>query len=138
PPAYERPETACEANMTRQYSRRVLLPLLPEALHPAVGRLAEFVEQSPVRNPQSAIGTLRLLEVERAATGEVLLNVGDAGEKPCFPGWDVLRRLGGEVAEVSAFTAEEEPEAGSPVLVAGRFRRGGPFPAALLANPPQQ
>jgi predicted dehydrogenase len=137
-PADERPETAYEANMIRQDVRRVLLPLLPEALHPAVGRLAEFVEQSAVRNPHSGIGKLRLLEVERAATGEVLLSVGDAGEKPCFPGWDVLRRLGGEVAEVSAFTAEEEPEAGAPVLVSGRFERGGLFQVALLPNRPDE
>jgi predicted dehydrogenase len=136
-PADQRPETAYEASMIRQDVRRVLLPLLPEALHPAVRRLAEFVDRTPAYGAsQSAIGRFRLLEVERAATGEVLGNLDAAGEKPCFPGWDVLRRLGGELAEVSAFTAEEEPKAGAPVVLCGRFERGGLVQATLLPRQP--
>src|ERR671935_236752 len=75
----------------------------------------------------SPVGTFRLLEVERVATGEVLNGVRAEGQKPAFPGWDVLRTLGGEVQEVSAFADRDELRPGDPVLVAGRFEQGGVF-----------
>ncbi len=130
-PADQRPETAYEAGMIRQDVRRVLLPLLPEASHPALRRLAEFIDLTTA-SMLSPVGTFRLLEVERAATGEVLYNLDIAGAKPCFPGWDVLRRLGGEIAELSAFTLDEELGPGDVVVLAGRFERGGLFQETLL------
>src|SRR5262249_59000231 len=72
---------------------------------------------------------VRLIELERTSSGPVLL--GD-GTKPSFPGWDVLRALGGEIAEVSAFAAREEAAPEEPLLLAGRFEGGGLFRAALL------
>ena len=33
----------------------------------------------------------------------------------------MLRRLGGEIAELSAFAAKEEAEPGEPILLNGRF-----------------
>ena len=136
-PADQTPEIGYEAGMICKDVRRVLLPLLPEALHPAVRRLAEFTRPIVDSSVQFAIGAFRLLEVERAATGDVLGIPGGAGAKPCFPGWDILRRLGGEIAEVSTFAASEEPDASDPVLIAGRFESGGLFQMTLLPDQPE-
>src|SRR4051812_11760406 len=65
------PETAYEAGMIRDDTGYVLLPLLPEALHPAVQRLAGFVGRRGRPAGPSPVGEFRLLEVERAETGEV-------------------------------------------------------------------
>src|SRR5262249_26357934 len=53
------------------------------------------------------------------------------------PGWDVLRRLGGEIAEVSALAASEEPASDEPLLVAGCFEKGGLFRALFLPSQPE-
>jgi hypothetical protein len=74
------------------------------------------------------------VEVERAATGPALL--GDEAE-PALPGWDVLRRLGGEVAEVSAFTERPELSADAPLFVSGRFERGGQFQESFRPRQPE-
>lgn len=136
-PADKTPEIAYEAGMIRQDVRRALVPLLPESLHPAILRLAEYIERGAAPST-SAIGSFRLLEIERAATGEALTNLDHVGTKPSFPGWDVIRRLGGEVAEVSAFAALDELEPGAVVLLAGRFERGGLFQTTLLPNQPDE
>ncbi len=121
------PDAAYEAAMIQKDTGRVLLPLLSEALHPGVVRLAELVRSGarPLVEP-------RLIEVERWAAGPVLLDTGSGGHRPAFPGWDVLRAIGGEVAEVSALAPHEELSPEEPVLVAGRFERGLLFQAALV------
>src|SRR5262249_48829892 len=65
----------------------------------------------------------------RWATDQVLF---DNGHRPGFPGWDVLRALGGEVAEVSALAPHEELTVEQPVLLSGRFERGLLFQSALV------
>src|SRR5258707_712445 len=67
---------------------------------------------------------------------QIVACAGVAGHKPSLPGWDVLRRLGGEVLEVSALAEGEVLEAGEPVLLAGRFEPGGLFQVALLPARP--
>src|SRR5262249_23876271 len=119
-------DVAYEAAMIQGDTKRALVPILPEALHPAVVRLAGLA-----RDRAGPGGALRLVEAERAG-GEVLLDAGMEGHKPSLPGWDVLRALGGEVAEVSAFAEHEEVEGGSPLVVAGRFEKGGLFRLSLL------
>jgi predicted dehydrogenase len=131
-PADGTPDIAYEAALLARDTGRLLVPILPEGLHPSVRRLAEFVDRAPGKSP---VGAFQALLVERASPGEVLENTGVAGLPPAIPGWDVLRRLGGEVAEVSALAAGEEPAAGEPLLLAGRFERGGLFQVTLL---PQQ
>ncbi len=130
-PADQSPEAAYEAAMLQKDTGCVLLPLLPAALHPAVRRLASFVERPGGNTAESAIGSFVLLDMEIAARGEVLGGL-EAGGKPSFPGWDLLRALGGEVQEVTAFAEGEELLSGAPVLLAGRFARGGLFRATLL------
>ncbi len=76
--------------------------------------------------------TARLIEIERWSAEEILLEAEEEGHRPGLPGWDVLRLLGGEVAEVSALTGPEELECGHPVLLAGQFVSGGLFQASYL------
>jgi predicted dehydrogenase len=131
------PEVAYEAALLQKDTGYVLFPVLPEALHPALRRLADFVERpGPGQPGRSPVGAFRLLEVERASAGEVLDNLDAEGHKPALPGWDVLRLLGGEVIEVSALAEGEALEAGAPVLLAGRFERGGLFQVTLLPHRP--
>jgi len=96
-------------------------------LHPGVVRLAELVRSGtrPLVEP-------RLIEVERWATEAVLLETGTHGHRPAFPGWDVLRALGGEIAEVSALAPREELTTEEPVLLSGCFERGLLFQMALV------
>src|SRR5262249_17041739 len=60
-----------------------------------------------------------------------------ADQRPCFPDWDVLRTLGGEILEVSALALAEYVEAGEPVLLTGRFEHGILFEASMLPRQPQ-
>ncbi|HEY7315772.1 MAG TPA: Gfo/Idh/MocA family oxidoreductase [Gemmataceae bacterium] len=131
-PPDQTPEIAYEAAMIRNDTGCVLLPLLPEATHPAVRRLAEFVRRKD--GNASPIGAFRLLEMERGVKDEVLDGVWIAGQKPSFPGWDILRIVGGEIQEVSAFAEDEELREGEPMLLAGRFEQGGLFQATLLPH----
>jgi predicted dehydrogenase len=129
-PPDQTPEIAYEAAMIQNDTGCVLLPLLPESTHPAIRRLTEFVCRKDGNN--SPIGTFRLLTMERSVEGELLDGVWIAGHKPSFPGWDILRTIGGEIQEVSAFAEAEELREGVPVLVAGRFEQGGLFHVQLL------
>jgi predicted dehydrogenase len=123
------PEVAYEAAMMQQDTGYVLLPLLPRGLHPGVARLRGLLGQSP---EAGGVGPLVLLEVEASETGEVLLGIDEEARKLGFPGWEVLRAVGGEVEEVSAFAEADELRPGEPVLLSGRFSRGGLFQVTLL------
>jgi predicted dehydrogenase len=124
-PAGDGPEIAYEAGMIRDDVQCVLLPVLPAALHPAVRRLAEFIRHGKEGEDGSPVGEFLVLEVERAG-------VAATGGKAAFPGWDVLRALGGEVAELSALATAEEASPEQPVLLSGVFERGGLFQVTLL------
>src|SRR5262245_27849484 len=110
-PADEKPDLAYEAAMIQADTKHQLAPILPEALHPAIARLAEFLDRE---GPSSPIGAFRLFTMERCASGEVLILYGE-GREPAIPGWDILRRVGGELGEVSSFADGEGLEAGQPV-----------------------
>ena len=130
-PADETPDIAYEADLIRQDTGRVLFPLLPGSTHPAVHRLANFIGLSVKdKNGALPIGAFRLLEMEQVAPPP-------ADGKPTFLGWDLLRTLGGEIAEVSGFAAGEHAVAGETVLASGRFERGGLFQVTFLPDPPE-
>jgi hypothetical protein len=74
----------------------------------------------------------RLVEIERWSAEEVLLDADEEGHRPGLPGWDILRMIGGEVAEISALCGSDELEAGEPILLAGQFALGGLFQATYL------
>jgi hypothetical protein len=83
------------------------------------------------------VGTFVLLEMDWQDPGEVLLDGDIPGHKPGLPGWNLLRRLGGEISEVLAFTPGEEVEPGRPVLLTGQFQQPGLFRALLLPGRPE-
>jgi predicted dehydrogenase len=126
-PAGPSPDIAYEAAMIRDDTHCVLLPLLPEALHPAVRRLSELA-RTDGDEP-------RLLEMERWSTEELVLSA-EEGRGPGLPGWDVLRAVGGEIAELFAVAGvPEELTPGEPLVLSGRFTDGLLFQVTLL---PQQ
>jgi predicted dehydrogenase len=130
-PPDDSPDTAYEAAMIQGDTHCLLLPLLPHSLHPALQRLAKLIGQG-------AIGPLRLIEIEQADRGSVLLDAGTSGFKPSVPGWDLLRLLGGEIVEVSGFAENEELTGETPLLLSGRFQKGGVFQATFLPNCPEE
>ncbi|MCI0457555.1 MAG: hypothetical protein L0Z62_11345, partial [Gemmataceae bacterium] len=127
-PADHSPDTAYEAAMLQADTRRLLFPLLPDALHPAIRRLAELAQ---------ADAPLRLIEIERCSAEALLLEHDIPGHKPGLPGWDVLRALGGEVGEVFGYAPEEELTPDQPLLLAGQFERGGLFQVTYVPHHPE-
>lgn len=124
------PDPAYEAAMIQRDTRRVLLPLLTEFLHPGVARLTDMIQTE-----DGPLGTFQLVELERWGPPGMVW-AGDRTEdfKATLPGWDVLRTLRGEVAEVFGFAADEAAAPDGPLLVAGRFERGGLFRATFYPN----
>jgi predicted dehydrogenase len=126
-PADQTPDIAYEAALLQGDSHCVLLPLLPDALHPGIGRLAELI-----RSPGGPVGPVRLLELELTSPDAVVLEAEAAAHRHSLPAWNVLRLLGGEIVEVSAFAARENIAPEEPLLLTGRFERGGLFRTSFL------
>jgi hypothetical protein len=126
-PADHTPDTAYEAAMIQGDSGKVLLPLMTEAFHPGVIRLAQLVQTE-----SSQHGAWRLVALEQWAPTGVLIPNDSAHSQPSFAGWDILRLVGGEIAEVSAFARSEEVDPGEPLLFSGRYAQGTLFQAALV------
>ena len=78
-----------------------------------------------------------LIDVEISSIGDVLFT-GDGEEQLTFPGWTLLRRLGGEIAEVEALADGEAITPGDPVIVQGRFVDGGLFRAVYQSGAQEQ
>lgn len=104
----------------------IVLPLSPEAFHPGVARFAHLA-----KNRRD------VLDMRRASREEFWLEGDGDDPKPGVPGWDVLRRIGGEIVEVLAMAAEEEPARGQPLIIAGKFTDGRLFHATYQANQPE-
>jgi predicted dehydrogenase len=125
------PDISYEAAMIQADTRHALFPILPDAPHPMLHRLAELA-----RNPAGKCGELKLLRIEHAATGEFLLEPGEIHVKWALPGWDRLRAIGGEIAVVSALAPQEDLEPGQTLLLSGVFESGALFEAVFLADSP--
>ncbi|MFL5243177.1 MAG: Gfo/Idh/MocA family oxidoreductase [Gemmataceae bacterium] len=121
------PDLAHEAAMIQGDTGRVLLPLLYEALHPSIGRLTELL-----RSGKAWLGDLKATTLRINDTGEILTAAGPKEHRLSLPGWHILRKLNGEVAELAAFAAREEMTAQDPLLITGRFQRGPLFEASFL------
>jgi predicted dehydrogenase len=128
-PTDDSPDIAYEAAMIQADTDKVLLPLLPEMLHPAIRRLAELLHQ-PMKGE-------RIIEMERASPEAVLMETGTDRFRLAVPGWDTLRLLGGEIVEIVGLAKEEEMSADATVLLGGVFERGGLFQMTLLPGQPE-
>src|SRR5262249_18269232 len=69
-PADQRADTASEAAMIRAETGRLLFPLLPEALHPAVRRLTDLLRMPAERQPHAQVIGKRSAAQETAVTAE--------------------------------------------------------------------
>src|SRR5688572_2173775 len=134
-------DIAYEAALLQNDMRRVLIPLLPEALHPGVQRLAVILHalrglvdshEPIVSSEQLPAGYPRLLEWTRWSNEECLLNAHDEEDRPSVPGWAVLRLLGGGIAEVFALALLGCLAEGGPLVLSGRFVQGGLWKTTLL------
>lgn len=162
-PADQSPDTAYEMAMLQNDVGVVLLPLLPEAFHPGVRRLADWIrgqgrtrarevdpelreaivpDETATRRERSpaapSFNAFRLLEVQRCGEEEVLLDTGLEAHEPGVPGWEVLRLLGGELAEVNALARREDLDGRDVLLLTGQFMRGGLVSATFLPDDPQE
>ncbi len=125
-PADRKPDIAYEAAMMQQDTRRLVFPLLVDALHPAIVRLTQVLAND------ARLRGWRLLVLEWSSPDQEAL-VTHAGEaRFALPCWDILRALGGEVLEVSALGAGEELEPGQPLLLSGRFEEDRLFQIRYL------
>lgn len=132
-PADDSPDIAYEAAMIQGDTGKLLLPLMPESLHPAFRRLTDVARLTPSPlHPLPSSCTPSLLECQRWSTEEVLLDSESAAHKAGLPGWDVLRLLGGEISEVLALCSAKDLTGGEPVLVSGQFIQGGLFQITML------
>lgn len=98
-----------EAALMQSETKRQLLPILPEALHPMFERVQQWRAESK----------LPLARIQWECPSPQ-----DRGE---FPRWTVLRRLGGEIAEVTGLAESEKWDGKGTLVVTGRFCDGGLF-----------
>src|SRR5205085_7614746 len=119
-PPDDSPDIAHEASMIRGDTGKLLFPIMPDALHPGVRSFAE--ELAKLTGKVSMLRFDLQTDTERA-TGEAL----------CLPGWDVLRRIGGENGEVAGVAASGEVDA-EPVVMNGRFAAGLLFQVAVASG----
>ncbi|HEX4589521.1 MAG TPA: Gfo/Idh/MocA family oxidoreductase [Gemmataceae bacterium] len=120
-PVDAKPDGAYEINMLQGDTHQVVVPLLPLAVNRKVDEIAQRLETT---------GPPSLVELEYRAPDEPLFEGDGSAARPTFPGWEVLRRLGGAVAEVQAFARDEAVRHGEPATIQGRFESGGLFRAA--------
>jgi hypothetical protein len=111
-PVDRKPDGAYEMNLLQGDVHQVVVPLLIEGLHPQVVGLRRQLKVHP-----------RLIDLTVTGPEDLLIEF-DQLESPAYPGWAVLRRLGGEIVEVVGFAATEEVTVGQTVLVQGRFETG--------------
>ncbi|GIW80663.1 MAG: hypothetical protein KatS3mg105_2470 [Gemmatales bacterium] len=111
------PDIAYEASLIQQDTRQPLFPILLESLHPACQRLSDLLGSTGER--------FELIEIERQENDDALA---------IFRDWQLLRHLGGEIVEVSAFAAADEVRADQPLLLAGQFENGGIFHSTHLPS----
>ena len=112
-PADLRPDICYEASMIVQDTRKVLLPLLAIGLAPGIAGLRDFLKQD-------SLGTVKAVE------GEWNCNCGaDWADSPVLSMWDGLRRLQGDIREVSVLTAGGEAlTPAESATLSGRFSSG--------------
>jgi hypothetical protein len=120
-PVDRKPDGGHEINLLQGDLHQVVLPILPDAEGPAMADFQQSVADLPPDGRRRM-----LIDVEISGIGDILIT-GDGDEQPTFPGWTLLRRLGGEIAEVEALADGEVIVAGEPVMVQGRFAEGGLF-----------
>jgi len=112
-PFAKKPELAYQAAVIQAETKVLLLPLMPDSLHPAFTRLTELAKKK-----------MQLLRLDRRGI-----------ESLC---WDMLRRVGGEIVELVGFASAEEWTQAEPLLLNGKFEKGGLFQVTVLPGVEQR
>ena len=128
-PPDQTPDIVYEADLIRQDTGCVLLPLLPGSTHPAVRRLADFIRLPGKDNgAASPIGAFRLLEMEQHAPRR------DGRQSRRSPAGTCCGHWAARSPRCPRSLSGEHAEAGEPVLASGRFERGGLFRVTFLPD----
>jgi predicted dehydrogenase len=125
-PAGAAADLAYEASMLASDTGKVLLPILPWALHPALHRLREL------RSGMPQAGAWRLCALDWSSDAPLALEADRSQAKLALPGWDILRVLGGEIVEIFAQSEAEEPAPADLLVLAGRLQAGTLLRVTLL------
>jgi predicted dehydrogenase len=122
-PPDDSPDIAHEASMLQSDARKLLFPILPNSQHPAV------VEMATSLRAATAEGAMLRIEI-----GQQKQVVAEPSTQPlCFPAWVVLRRLGGEIAEVAGLATSQSPTECEPIAINGRFESGLLFQISMTS-----
>src|SRR5438132_7530402 len=95
-PVDRKPDGGYEINLLQGDLHQVVLPILPDAAGTDLLRLRQRIRETSEAEPCPTV-----LDLEVDGLKEVLFADGET-DRPAFPGWTLLRRLGGEIAEVEA------------------------------------
>jgi hypothetical protein len=117
-PVDQKPDGAYEMNLLQGDTHQIVMPVLPEALHPQV----ESARQRLFSHGETSAAPI-LLDVEHRGVATLMFEGVESELGPSFPGWALLRQLGGEVEEVVGFAAGEQVTRAESVLVQGRSSR---------------
>jgi hypothetical protein len=128
-PVDRRPDGGYEINMLQGDVHQVVLPILREVVRTDITPLRERLRANGATGRRDVI-----LDLEVSGRSELLFASGEEPGRPTFPGWTLLRRVGGEIAEVEALAEGEEVAPGDPVFIQGRFASGGLFRVLIRPN----
>src|SRR5262245_8042652 len=120
-PVDRKPDGGHEINLLQGDLHQVVLPILPDAVGSTVVELRRSVAEWSAEQRRHM-----LVDIDVSGPGDVLFPE-EAGDRATFPGWTLLRRLGGEIAEIEALADGEEIAPAEPVIAQGRFIDGGLF-----------
>lgn len=140
-PADESVNSAYEAAVIQKDTAKVVMPILPDGLHPALLFLANEIENERQTAPPRGINDHgpfpHLIQITRHLAEAGLLESDFESMRPAFSGWEVLRALGGNIAEVFAYSNFESPSPGDIIWLSGRFEQGGAFQYNIVPFQPQ-
>lgn len=124
-PVDVRPDGTYEIHMLQGDVHQVVIPILPECFSSAIDAVQQAISNC---SPPG------VLDVQVLRTGNALIPEGKEESPATFPGWTILRRIGGEIVEVGAFAEKEDLQPEDPALGFGRFQNGRLFQVNWLSR----
>jgi hypothetical protein len=122
-PVDTKPDGGHEIHMLQGDVHQVVVPILPLWFAPILADAQKQFAGLPLET---------VLDLEIRCPSAALI---EDPIRPSFPGWTILRRIGGEIAEVSAFAAKEDLSPGDAAMAFGVFQTGRLFRTLWLPDP---
>lgn len=113
-PAADSPDTAYEAALIQGDTKKLLLPIVPQLLDPAVAAAEDWLNREG--GAADAARRHRLFLWEQVGR--------PSGDDPPAPDWFLIRRFGGDIVELAGMAPEDNPEGLEPIVFSGRFQDG--------------